>query len=81
MAVVYGAYTSYVPYLSSDFFVEERHPYDLDDPIIGPVVAEVMKRNPDAFRATPDPTPPAPPVEQATAAPGEKRRTGKSGRG
>jgi hypothetical protein len=82
MAVVYGAYTSYIPYLSSDFYVEERKAYDLDDPIIGPVVAEVMKRNPDAFRATPDPTPPAPPVvEQATAAPGEKRRTGKSGRG
>jgi len=77
--IVYGAYTSY---LTDTFFVEERKAYDLDDPIIGPVVAAVLKRCPDAFRDTPDPTPPAPPVvEQATAAPGETRRTGKSGRG
>jgi hypothetical protein len=76
--IVYGAYTSY---LNETFFVEERKAYDLDDPISGHVVAAVMKRHPDAFRATPDPAPAPPPVEQATAAPGETRRTGPKHRG
>ena len=73
MAVVYGAYTAY---LTDTFFVEEGKAYDLDDPIIGPVVAEVMKKAKDAFRGTPEPAKASPPeVEKATKAPGEVRTT------
>jgi hypothetical protein len=79
--VVFGAYTAY---LTDTFFVEQGKAYDLEDPIIGPVVREVRKRYPDAFSdgipAVAGPPPEqGPPVEQATAAPGEVRPTRATG--
>ena len=77
--ILIGNYSSY---LTETFFVDKGKAYDTEDPISGPVVRDMLKRYPDAFGGAPDPTPPPPPViEQATAAPGEVRRTGKTGRG
>jgi hypothetical protein len=79
MAVVYGAYTAY---LTDTFFVEQGKAYDLDDPIIGPVVRDVMKKAPDAFRGAPEPAKaPSPEVETATKAPGEVRTMKRPARG
>jgi hypothetical protein len=79
--VVFGTYTAY---LTDTFFVEKGKAYNLDDPISGQVVRDVMKRYPDAFSDGLEPSagpPPeqGPPVEQATAAPGEVRPTRTSG--
>jgi len=77
--VVFGNYSAY---LTEVFFVDKGKAYDTEDPISGQQVRDMMNRYPDAFSSGLDPTPPPPPVvEQATAAPGEVRRTGKTGRG
>ena len=75
--VVFGNYTSY---LTESFFLEKGRAYDTEDPISGPVIRDLMKRYPDAFGGSVEPTPSAPPVvEQATKAPGEIRTTGRKG--
>lgn len=76
--IVLGNYSAY---LSETFFVDKGKAYDTDDPISGPEIRDMMKRHPDAFGGSVEPTPPPPPIEQATAAPGEVRKTKPSTRG
>ncbi len=78
MAIVFGNYSSY---LNEVFFLEKGKAYDTEDPNGGQQIRDLMKRYPDAFGSAVDPIPPPPPIEQATAAPGEVRKTKPSSRG
>lgn len=64
MRAVYGLYEAW---LTPTFFVERGKLYDADDPAL----EEVLERHPDAF--TDNAARITGVVEQATAAPGEKR--------
>ncbi len=67
MRAVYGLYEAF---LSPEFFLERGKLYDADDPS----VTEQMRRHPGAFTDNPARAMGGV-VEQATAAPGEKRAT------